>query len=128
MLLFLLTFLAVIPFLFSRRVRRVVVVPSILYFKLLKRRMLESSAPEKFTWENWLPILILFSLAAALVFQTFRVEGYQRAVIVIDCSASMQWQEGNRSRFEQALELAQETLSREKPDEVMIIAAEKYFS
>lgn len=123
--LFILTFLAIIPFLFNRRVRNRLKITSLYYFYLLKQKIEHSSAPQRFTLENWLPILILFLLTAAIVFQTIKRKPYEKAVFVIDCSARMKVLETSESRFQQAIELAQHKINNESFQELMIIAAKQ---
>ncbi len=125
MYLFLLTTLAVIPFLLNRRVREQVTVSSLYYYQLLFNKKVKTGAgPEKFTWEQWLPILILLLMTAALIFYVSEFKDYRRMVVVIDGAARMQMREDDGTRFEAAVTQAKATIRAETPDEVMIIAAE----
>ena len=125
MYLFLLTILAVIPFLLNRRVREQVTVSSLYYYQLLFDKSVRTGAgPEKLTWEQWLPILILLLMTAALIFYVSEFKEYKRVVLVIDGAARMQMLEDGDTRFETAVAQAKATISDEGPDEVMIIAAE----
>jgi len=124
MFIFILTALAIIPFLFNRRIRQRITVTSLHYFLLLKRDIQRSSAPQRFTLDNWLPILILLLLAAAIVFKTVQREEYKKAVAIIDCSARMQMREGRTTRFQAAIAAAKQKLATAEVREVMIIAAE----
>ena len=125
MYLFLLTIFAVIPFLLNRRVREQVTVSSLYYYQLLFDKKVRTGAgPEKLTWEQWLPILILLLMTAALVFYVSEFKEYKRMVLVIDGAARMQMLEDNGTRFEAAVAQAKATIRDEAPDEVMIVAAE----
>ena len=125
MYLFLLTFIAVIPFLLNRRVREQVTVSSLYYYQLLFARQVKTGAgPEKLTREQWLPILILMLMTATLVFYISEFSVYKRMVVVLDGAARMQMQDDDGTRFDAAVAQAKATIREEAPDEVMILIAE----
>ena len=74
-------------------------MPSLFYFQALQPQKLQGAAPKRFTWENWLPIVLLFLMAAGIYFHMSIRQTYQKVVYVLDCSARMQIEEDGDTRF-----------------------------
>ena len=99
-------------------------MPSLWYFRSLQsKKTTDEEGGKNVSLKNWLSILLLFLIAAAIINFIGFQQSFKRSVYIIDASASMQAMEDNESRLEKAINAANQQIRTDKPNELMIIAA-----